>query len=512
MAKFNIYKIKKENEVSLKEKFSSVGLEKTGEKNIKGFNLSLYISKNPKDIDIWWIDLYRDYIDITPKPKNKAYFSVFLIAKSDLLYAVSMGKSHFYLKDFCFTDFGIDLAERIVDEKNLKLKNSKLFGGKRNKTITSYQENSDLEYDSGESIQYLKAKTIDKNKWGDIVSFGNSVQFNLDIKPEQLIDLVLDIEKELLKKEKIILPRATEIIDTTKILELDNSLIQAIDDSDTVVQIEETSLSGVEFVFLDSNNFKFLFNRKTDKKKRELNLLNLKEYARENCIDLRQNLDNIKVKVSNEYEKGYVKPVKYFIDYVDNERNFLLNGHWHQFNQNYIDYLNNQIDSKIELQLDNDFKISEYEEEKKRLKELNQSIPYKEQYFNKKREEDDGYINFDRNIEQIQSVYKIEKMDLYKDKTLFFVKIGEPQKLSYAIDQATLTLKVLQNNTGIIKIEEREIEPEKICLWFVLDRKNKIRKISEIKSLIFLMKLAEWQRQCSNAGYVPMIKISMQID
>ncbi|KKO21095.1 MAG: hypothetical protein BROFUL_00177 [Candidatus Brocadia fulgida] len=32
-------------------------------------------------------------------------------------------------------------------------------------------------------------------------------------------------------------------------------------------------------------------------------------------------------------------------------------------------------------------------------------------------------------------------------------------------------------------------------------------KISEIKSLIFLMKLAEWQRQCSNAGYEAIVRV-----
>lgn len=40
------------------------------------------------------------------------------------------------------------------------------------------------------------------------------------------------------------------------------------------------------------------------------------------------------------------------------------------------------------------------------------------------------------------------------------------------------------------------------CLTMTL-----ITKISEIKSLIFLMKLAEWQTQCVNAGYTPIVLI-----
>src|SRR3972149_7671014 len=227
MAKYNIYKIEKGKESSLLEKLQTVGLSLAGQKSVSGFKLSFYFSKEPEDIDIWWADLYEDYFGSNSKPKNKVYFGVFLISNSSLSYAISMGKSHFYLKDFCDTDFGINLAERIADN-NLKLKNSKLFGGKKNKTIISYQENSEFEYDSGESINYVKAKTIDKDKWGEVASFGNSAQLHLEISPDELPGLVQAIEEELLKSPKIILPRATAIADKTKIAELDQKLAKEI--------------------------------------------------------------------------------------------------------------------------------------------------------------------------------------------------------------------------------------------------------------------------------------------
>jgi uncharacterized protein (TIGR04141 family) len=228
MAKYNIYKIEKVKELSLIEKLQSVGLSIAGQKSIDNFTLSFYLSKEPEDIDIWWIDLYKEYLDIKTKPKNKAYFSVFLISNASLAFAISMGKSHFYLKEFCDTDFGINLAERIADNNNLKLKNSKLFGGNINKTIISYQENSEFEYDSGESIHYVKAKTINKDPWGEIASFGNSIQLHVVIMPDNLPVLIRKIEEELQKEPKIILPRATAITDETKISELDNKLVQEI--------------------------------------------------------------------------------------------------------------------------------------------------------------------------------------------------------------------------------------------------------------------------------------------
>ena len=71
MAKFNIYKIDKAKELALLEKLEAVGLSHSGQKTIDDFTLSLYLSKKPEDIDIWWTDLYADYLDKDEKPKNK---------------------------------------------------------------------------------------------------------------------------------------------------------------------------------------------------------------------------------------------------------------------------------------------------------------------------------------------------------------------------------------------------------------------------------------------------------
>ena len=52
MAKYNIYKIKKDKESNLLEKLQTVGLSLAGQKSVSGFKLSFYFSKEPEDIDI----------------------------------------------------------------------------------------------------------------------------------------------------------------------------------------------------------------------------------------------------------------------------------------------------------------------------------------------------------------------------------------------------------------------------------------------------------------------------
>jgi len=503
----------KAKEASLLEKLQAVGLSRSGQKTLDGFNLSLYLSQEPEAIDIWWTDLYADYLGTNEKPKNRAYFAVFLISNPSLLYAISMGKSHFYLKDFCDGDFGINLAERIADKDHLKLKNSKLFGGKKSKTIISYQENSKFEYDSGESIHYVKAKTTDIEKWGEVASFGNSVQLHRDITPDDLPGLVKLIEEELRKEPKIILPRASSISDEAKITELDQKLAQEILSSTNAgLQPSEATVSGVDFIFLDKNQYRFIFDRQRHDIEGELNLTALREFINQQSIDLSININGIKVKVSDEHNKGYTKPLKYFLDYVDDERHFLLDGKWHVFNQNYIEFLQKQIDERITLEKPNiNFSNSAFTQWRNALSDEDRtSHGYAEYYFNDLQERD-GYKNLDRHIDTLQQ-YKIEKLDLYKDNTAYFVKIGTPQKLGYVIDQAVATISVLQSQTSTIQIDGQDIKPKNICLWLVFDRQTEIAKISEIKSLIFMMKLAEWQRQCANAVYNPVVRVGYRQD
>ena len=498
MAKFNIYRIEKAREDDLIEKLESVGLSVSGTKTVGDHTLTFYLSKEPDAIDIWWTDLYAELIDADPPPKNKAYFGVCLISNATTCYAASLGKTHFYLKDYCDSDFGINLAERIADPNHLKLKNSKLFGGKRNKTIVSYQANSAFEYDSGESIQYVKTRTSDAQKWGETASFGNSAQFQLDIGPNALPRLIAKIEAALLEERRIILPRAKAISDKNVIAALDRKLVGEIQNpASAEISAAEATVSGVDFVFVDKSNYQFSLGYTRRDLEGELTLDALRTFVHDMDIDLLDKLNKIKVRAFDENDRGFTKPVKYFLDYVDDERHFLLDGKWHIFNQDYIEYLCGQVDRLITLERGVDFAKRDYT-----------AWRDPERFFNEAREANEGYVNLDRHLSTVQQQYKIEKMDLWKDKTLFFVKMGTAQKLSYVIDQSLATINVLQNKTTQIEIEGQPIKPDKVCLWIILERQGEIQKLSDIKSLIFLMKLAEWQRQCANAVYQPIVRVS----
>ena len=196
MPKYNLYRINRGKQEELIKKLELVNLKQVSEKEIDDMNFKFLFSIKPDEIDIWWTSIFNEFIEDLAQPKNLMYFGVLLISNNELCYAVSLGKSHFYLRQFCDPDFGLNLAERITDKNNLKIKNTKFYKSRKSKMITAYQGENEILFDSGESIHYLKAKTIDQLKWGETASFGNSVQFNLSINPSNLSPFIRQIEDE----------------------------------------------------------------------------------------------------------------------------------------------------------------------------------------------------------------------------------------------------------------------------------------------------------------------------
>ena len=130
---YNIYKIKHHKIKELKEKLKSVGLVE--QKTLQAFNYAnaFYFSENIKGNDVWWWKTYKEFFnDNIKEPKNTFNFGVLLcqnLENEEKIYAVSLGKSHFYLSKFIHLDFGIDLAIRVADENSILLKKSRYFTG-----------------------------------------------------------------------------------------------------------------------------------------------------------------------------------------------------------------------------------------------------------------------------------------------------------------------------------------------------------------------------------------------
>lgn len=175
---YNIFRIEKSKQQQLLKSLKAAKMTAAGKKHIDGFDLTLYVATDPAS-PVWWTEAYHDYFQDQPVPKNELYYAVFLVTTAELCYAVTMGKAYQYVKELADPQFGINLAERIVDPK-----------WKAQQTIPPTTDSSDP--------HSVTAPTVN-DKWGDNITFSQSVQFDLPIIPDKLPSLIKKIETALAK-------------------------------------------------------------------------------------------------------------------------------------------------------------------------------------------------------------------------------------------------------------------------------------------------------------------------
>lgn len=511
MAKFNIYQIKSENVSELLAKFKSVGLVQQNSKTVEDFTLTFYFSDKPDESEIKWLSLYKDFFpsSVAPVAKNVSYYGALIAERRGIFYAISLGKSHFYLQRHCYFDFGINLGIRVLDENGVIIKNARKFGSSKKKALVTYRGASALDIESGETVEYLRGNTDDES-WGKKANFGISAQFSIkDMKPSGIPYLLNQIEDALQDEPNFRIPRTSEVKEPTELKALDQKLVDSILSTTASVSFEELAVSGIDFIFL--NDFRYVvkgpFQEVPISTGSSLGDL-LNAITEAGFVLSGSTVNEIRIKAESDDSRGHTKTLKEILDYTDDGWNYLRDGRWFQFNQEYKDGLITQVDS-IEVET---FETIPYVEEdflawQSSLPEGERPKWYAEKYFNEKVAPSHGYLNLDRSLESDMG-YRIEYCDLFKDDCFYFVKIGSPQKLAYVIDQATTSLRLLQKNRGVVKIGGVELKPKAYAIWLILDREHPIAKISSIRSIIFLQKVADWIREVHNANLKPRIIIS----
>ena len=158
-----------------------------------------------------------------------------------------------------------------------------------------------------------------------------------------------------------------------------------------------------------------------------------------------------------------------------------------------------------------------FEKQKKKDKNLTKNKLYRENAFNQLREED-GFFSLDRTIEKINN-NRFEPMDLYKDHTMYSVKIGNSSgKLTYVIDQSLTSLKLYDSGElTSIKKDNKEIplpKIENICIWIILEREKHIEDehgntdLSKLNMISLKASIANWSREVLLSGKKPIIRIN----
>lgn len=482
MAKYNLYRLMPERRFELMTKLRAAGLESAKKVEVGDCTLEFMYSHDPEGSDIWWTKTYRDFFDGAEPPKNVVHCAAFFIYNDAFCYAAALGKTFIQIKNYCDPDFGINMAERIASD-HVKIKNSKFYKSRRNRVASTYQAGNRIEIDSGESLDMIRAATVDPALWGAEANFGTAVQFSLDIAPDQLPPFIKRVEEVLSQPSRMDFPKVALLRDSVRLKDLDAALAQALlAGSDNVLLI---SSDNCQYGFYLQGGYGNLSDKGVLNKKALGLFLDLQS------VNLTEQINDIKVRVFDPEGRERSKNFKAMIDYLDEENRIcLIDGKWYRYNQSFLNFLRREADTVL-------------------IEKDSGSAAESEEEFIEAQAKA-GFIDCRLGIAGLNEKFKVNKLDLFKDGTLYFVKTGLPESVNYAVDQAINVTKYLQAGRGQIELAGQTLDVQRIGLWLVIKGSKTIGRLSEVNSLNFLMKIADWKRAVLNAGFRPRVRISQQ--
>lgn len=498
--KLNIFSIPEPNVAQMKQKFEDVKLRSINSDSEGGWARTFYFSGEQEPVQIPWVGTFSEFFG-DQQPQNLIYFGAYVFEQPGRCYVLTYGKTHFYVRPFCDHDFGIEVAKRLADENDIKQKASKKFAGRRKKEIRSYTSNTRLDIESGESIDYLQAAITDdaREDFGKSAKFGSSALLSAPIEKTDIGQLLDKVTAALALPPVFALPRTLHIKDDAETARYDGRLLDAIlaDDTRTEFTHDGHDLVGVDFVFSGNEQFTLVCRGHAARPlgDTDLDLMTLRDYIKVEGI-ARDDVLKIRIKVENEGQRSYSKPLKDSLDYiVDGENVMLSQGRWLRFNEDYIDQLNTFVDGIAIKPTENDLQLI-YDEEgdfndSKKVAEL-------------------GYMKADKDFSKIRTkaTTPIEAWDLQRGDTVYAVKYGTAQKIGYVVDQANNVLEIIRNNANVKKLDPNW---RTYCLWLGVKTVTVPARMSDVNSIILKQKVDAWARRCRELGIEPKLKFSRRI-
>lgn len=522
MAKLNIYKIddKKIDEFTSNaaDKLKFISIKNIVDNKGREFGMSLYMLHPQDEKGISWNWLLREFerneISVNSNPK-----ALIEIKVENTLYVATFGTAYFFADKFCDRKFPFEFAKR-SDYKDIKTTALISPSRQRNKIINTYIRCNELEYDSGESFSKIKANMKikeDEERFNGTIEIGNSIRFSMkENSLENIVRIINYIESTMNKKAIHNIPLFNKIEDE-RIERLDNLLIEYLNNQEFEIEISEMDIIGVNEIFYNNDYIYTLKYGKEEENIDDLNYKTITSFIDNKGIDKTHILD---IQVILYQDGNFVgkKIIKELVDFMsDEEEAVLSNGIWYEYNEDYLKYLTDSL-SEIPVIYDKKFDYSkqQYEkfiQEKSDEEGIEKTILkkkyYKEFVFNTLMEQNYGFKNYDRKIEN-----GVESMDLYNDRTMYAVKIGNTSsKLCYVVDQSISSLKMYKS-----KLISDFPEIDAVAIWIILERKNKLNEkngrvdINELNMLMLKNKIDSWKKTVRLMGYKPIIYINYYED
>ena len=520
---YNIYRIDIQKTDEFKEflierQFEEIPLKDSMLYEPSGFSFELMFCDKDNKKGSPWVRLLSECSEWDLTQELKIYGAALICKNTTSCFIVSYGNAHFYLSNYCDYNFGIQIAERLLNLESVKAQQNISHGGKLSKTHIDNLSGTTLAYRGGEIPTYIKGSTINDKIWGKSINCGISAQFKWEEKPLALGKKLTLLEEALNTEATISLPRLIALDDdndSDKINELFNLLSKAIDEynSETskfsFINVPSFYLIGTKIIQNDSIKFKLTCDRKHSEYDGELSIAAIQNFLSEKNLDIYTSVRNIKLSVEygNDQWTPY-KPLTEYLEFITEDNFCLRNGRWCSFNNSYIEQVFRDV-SKVTFvnHKESDWSFSK-EELISYAKEIgifsNGALQPYETYYNCKLSNFLNAVLIHPTTMPIDETanrrYKYEVCDFVADNNMYFVKIGSPSNFAYAVDQASLTLSKLQSGNGKIKLSDNnEISPQEFHLVLVCEgRKTMIEKWSDVYSINFLIHIVDLKQSLNN--------------
>ena len=309
------------------------------------FRLYLDASQKTKIVSWNWANKAFDGSELLLSKQPKGVMTI--SKENGILYAITFGHAHFLVDKYCEREFGLSFARKM---EYLEIKTTTLSSPSsiRNKSVYSYIEQKNLEFDSGESYAKLKAKVVlpeDFKLYKSLIEAGSSLKLKINEESlETIISVILDVEIKLTQDDICQIPLFAKVKNEDLIEHLNISLRENIGTNFGNINFSEIEIIGTTETF-NNNDDEFILSY--DGKKQKVELLNndvVEEFCKRNDFDFSTVVLDINVSIFRDGLVADERKIRELIDYTDEKEKCLLyRGEWYHYNDDYLEYLSHSL-------------------------------------------------------------------------------------------------------------------------------------------------------------------------
>ncbi|QMT18072.1 TIGR04141 family sporadically distributed protein [Planococcus maritimus] len=484
-----------------------------------------YKDQSKNDETIPWLESWETFFEFK-RVEHKFYslnYGCILVNIDNTRYIISYGRAHQTIRKISNPDFGLDIAEKILDPNKISIKNSAYINNNKSRSYTQFKENGYLISEIGESNNQVTGKisvdfeNLKLYNFKENLKFSSSIKIvNKEIKNQEMIEIIGELHYINKSHEtKSPLPRMNIINNQSELKKkLTKQLMKDI-------YANEYTKFSLQQLIENNGNMEFPFSEGLLSvyylKPYNLEVYSLEEIIGIVTVNQLNDIESIKIKNISAKESINLLNLLDYSTEMDGEVYSLYEGKWAKLNHSFITFLENQVQLVNQItQIDESYNLTdEILDEGKRIMKSDDKyddVKYDEYPYNIYLEHQRDLMLLDRKSDH-KKFSKVEFGDLYdfEDKKLTHVKIGSNSEFRVCVSQSLNSSRIYNTDQAILV--DYDIKEVRVVEMLLLTRLKKIMLENKIDfnrsmSLNLKLELVTWFQYVKQLNYTPRIIVA----